>query len=80
MNNTKLYRSGTDKMIAGVCGGLGEYFAIDSTVLRLLCALVIVFTGFFPGGIVYIVAALVMPIAPTASTTPPAEPPATPSV
>ncbi len=66
MNNTKLYRSGTDKMIAGVCGGLGEYFAIDSTVLRLLCALVIVFTGFFPGGIVYIVAALVMPMSPTA--------------
>ena len=37
-NNTppkKLYRSAKDKMIGGVCGGLGEYFNIDSTIVRL---------------------------------------------
>ena len=36
-NNTpkKLYRSSTDKKIAGVCGGLGEYFNIDPTLVRL---------------------------------------------
>ncbi|HZX47134.1 MAG TPA: PspC domain-containing protein [Clostridia bacterium] len=31
----KLYRSQTDKMIAGVCGGIAEYFGIDSTLVRL---------------------------------------------
>jgi phage shock protein C len=69
--NKKLYRSTTDKMLAGVCGGVAEYVSIDSTVLRLLWALVVVFTGFVPGILVYIVAAIVMPIAPTATPTPP---------
>jgi len=32
----KLYRSREDRMIAGVCGGLGEYFAVDPTLIRLL--------------------------------------------
>lgn len=62
MNDKKLYRSSTDKMLTGVCGGLGEYFVMDSTVIRLVWALVVVFTGFVPGILVYIVAAIVMPI------------------
>jgi phage shock protein C len=69
MQTKKLYRSSTDKMITGVCGGLGEYLDIDSTVLRLLSALVIVFSGVFPGVLVYILAALIMPLQPTASVT-----------
>lgn len=32
----KLYRSREDRMIAGVCGGLGEYFEVDPTLIRLL--------------------------------------------
>ncbi len=60
----KLYRSQTDKMIAGACGGLAEYFEIDSTLLRLVWALIVVFTGFAPGVVVYIVAALIMPLRP----------------
>ncbi|MFZ2497350.1 MAG: PspC domain-containing protein [Methanosarcina sp.] len=32
----KLYRSKSDRIIAGVCGGLGEYFQIDPTIVRLL--------------------------------------------
>lgn len=36
-----LVKSSTDKMISGVCGGIGEYFGISSTVVRLL----FVFTG-----------------------------------
>lgn len=32
----KLYRSNKDRMIAGVCGGLGDYFKVDPTVIRLL--------------------------------------------
>src|SRR6185437_9394478 len=31
----RIYRSRTDHMLSGVCGGLGQYFAIDSTVIRL---------------------------------------------
>ena len=35
MNNKKLYRSETDKMLGGVCAGLGQYLGIDPTILRL---------------------------------------------
>lgn len=69
MPTKKLYRSSSDKMLSGVCGGLGEYFDIDPTVLRLLSALVIVCTGFFPGVLVYILAALIMPLQPSAIVT-----------
>lgn len=66
MNNKKLYRSSKDVMIAGVCGGISEYTGMDATVLRLLWVLVVIFTGFFPGILAYIVAAIVMPLEPTA--------------
>ncbi|MBQ8956888.1 MAG: PspC domain-containing protein [Bacteroidales bacterium] len=36
MNNKKLYRSMADKKLCGVCGGLGEYFEVDPTLIRLL--------------------------------------------
>ena len=78
MENKKLYRSSTDKVIAGVCGGLGEYLDIDPTVLRLLSALVIVFSGLFPGALVYLLAALIMPVKPS-DTVPAAEKTETPS-
>lgn len=48
-------------MLAGICGGLGEYFEIDATVLRLLWLLIVVFTGVFPGVLAYIVAIFVIP-------------------
>ena len=57
----KLYRSNTDKILAGVCGGLAEYLAVDPTVVRLL-AVLSVFTSV--GIIAYIVAALVIPLPP----------------
>src|SRR5699024_2449588 len=56
----KLYRSVDDRMLAGVCGGLGEYFNIDSTIIRLA----VVVAGLFSLGVilfVYIVAALIIP-------------------
>ncbi|MEK9156938.1 MAG: PspC domain-containing protein [Patescibacteria group bacterium] len=77
MNDKKLYRSSTDKMLTGVCGGIGEYFEMDSTVIRLVWALVVVFTGFVPGLVVYILAAVVMPMNPgavSASTSIPVPP------
>lgn len=55
----KLYRSRTDKKIAGVCGGIGQYFGIDSTVIRLAFVLFCLAGG--SGLLVYIIAAIVMP-------------------
>lgn len=45
-NNTKkFYRSRVDRKIGGVCGGLGEYFGIDPTLVRLLFVLGLLFVG-----------------------------------
>ena len=55
----KLYRSNTDKKIAGVCGGIAEYLGIDSTIIRLLLVLAVLFAGV--GILAYIIAAIVMP-------------------
>lgn len=57
--NKKLYRSNEEKMICGVCGGLGEYFNIDPTIIRLCWAL---FACTGAGLIVYFVAALIIPL------------------
>lgn len=56
-----LYKSKTNKIFSGVVGGLGEYFNIDPTFLRLIWLLVVVFTGFFPGILTYIIACLIIP-------------------
>ena len=58
MEPKRLYRSDTDKMLFGVCGGLGDYFNVDSTILRLLWA---IFTCMGPGVIAYLVAAVIIP-------------------
>ena len=57
----RLYRSKKERMIAGVCGGLGEYFKVDPTLIRLLWVVVTVFTGFILGIIAYIIAWIIMP-------------------
>jgi len=61
MTNKRLYRSGKNKILAGVFGGLGEYFNIDPVVLRLFWVLLVVFTGFVPGIIAYILAIIIVP-------------------
>lgn len=58
MNGKKLYKSRSDRMIAGVCGGIGEYFNIDPTVVRVATA-ILFFSGV--GLPAYIVAAIIMP-------------------
>lgn len=55
----RLYRSNTDKMICGVCGGIAEYFDIDPTLVRL--AWVLFCAVGFSGVIAYIIAAIVIP-------------------
>ncbi len=59
----KLYRSNTNRMICGVCGGLAEYFSIDPTIVRLVWAIVTLF-GVVPGVVGYIVAAVIIPQSP----------------
>lgn len=54
----KLYKSQADKKLCGVCGGLAEYFGIDSTLVRLAVVLITLIWG--AGLIAYIIAALVM--------------------
>jgi phage shock protein C len=61
MESKKLYRSNTDKMLAGVCGGLAQYFGIDSTIVRLIFAL-LVFFGVGSGIVLYVILALIMPL------------------
>lgn len=55
----KLYKSQTDKKLCGVCGGIAEYLDIDSTIVRLIWAVLILCCG--TGVLAYIIAALVMP-------------------
>ena len=55
----KLYKSNTDKKLCGVCGGIAEYLNMDSTIVRLILVLAVLFAGC--GVLAYIIAALVMP-------------------
>lgn len=56
----KLVRS-TDKKICGVCAGVAEFFGIDVTVMRVIYALLTVFSAAFPGVVLYIILAIIMP-------------------
>ena len=62
MNNNykSLTRSTSNRMIAGVCAGLGEYLGIDPTIIRLLVVLAF-FTGFGGIVIVYLIMAIIVP-------------------
>ena len=57
----KLYKSKNQKMLSGVCGGIAQYFNIDPTIIRMIWALVSVFSAAFPGIIVYIICAIIIP-------------------
>ncbi|OHB14091.1 MAG: PspC domain-containing protein [Candidatus Zambryskibacteria bacterium RIFCSPLOWO2_12_FULL_45_14] len=61
METKRLYRSHTNKVLAGVCGGLGEYFGIDPVLIRLFWLLVVIFSGVVPGIIAYIFAIFIVP-------------------
>ena len=58
----KLYRSRTERWLAGVCGGLGTYFGIDPTLVRVL--LVILALTFGSGFLIYLVLWLIIPLEP----------------
>lgn len=58
----RLYRSRRDRMIAGVCGGLADYFQVDPSVVRLIFVLFLLLGG--SACLVYLVMWLVVPLAP----------------
>lgn len=62
----KLYRSNTERMISGVCGGLAEYFDIDPTVVRLIFVAATLLGG--PGLLAYIILLILMPNKPVEET------------
>jgi phage shock protein C len=57
----RLYLSDKDKKLFGVCGGMAEYFQVDSTLIRLLWVIFAIVTAIIPGIIAYIIAAMIMP-------------------
>lgn len=61
----KLYRSRKNRVFAGIIGGLAEYFDKDVVLLRLIAIIFLVFTGFFPFGLIYLIAILIIPEAPS---------------
>ena len=61
MSTRKLRKTPNDKMVAGVCGGIAEYFGIDSTLVRVGYVILSVLSTGFPGLLVYIILAFVMP-------------------
>lgn len=68
MTTKRYYRSRTDKVLSGVCGGLANYFNIDATLVRVAYAILTVVTGFVVGLVAYVVLALVAPEEPAPST------------
>jgi phage shock protein C len=61
----KLYRSRSDHYLAGICGGLGDYLEIDSTVIRLLFIFLWIMTGIVPLTIAYVISIWIIPLQPS---------------
>ena len=61
MSTGKLTKSSHDRVIAGVCGGIANYFDVDPTLVRVGYVLLSIFSAAFPGLLVYIILAIVMP-------------------
>lgn len=55
----KLYRSRVNRKLAGVCGGIAEYFDVDPTVIRLVFVIAVIFAGC--GLLAYLIAWIIMP-------------------
>jgi phage shock protein C len=64
MTMRKIYRSKKDKMIAGICGGLGEMFEIDPTLIRLGLVFIGLVTGVLPFIIAYVMGWIIIPVNP----------------
>jgi phage shock protein C len=56
----KLYRS-SNRIMAGVCGGIAEYFDVDPTLIRVVYLILSLFSAGFPGLLLYIILMILMP-------------------
>jgi phage shock protein C len=72
----KLYRSRDDRFVAGVLGGVADWMGADSSIVRIVFALLALFTAVFPAVVLYVLAALVVPEEPPDRTTEDVPPPA----
>ncbi len=61
----KLYRSSKDRKIAGICGGLGEYFSVDPTLIRLAFVFIALITAIIPMIVAYVIGWIIIPQAPS---------------
>ncbi len=61
----RLFRARFDRILFGVCGGIGSYLRVDSTVIRFLAIVLTIFTFFVPLILAYLVAAMIIPLEPT---------------
>ena len=66
----RLYRSQTDKQIAGIFGGVSEIFEIDPSLLRLLFVFLGIATGVFPLLITYLIGWMIIPKSPAGEKSP----------
>jgi len=66
MEPKRLYRSTTNRKIAGVCGGMGDYFDTDPTVIRIIAVVLLFVTGLVPLFLAYLVLWVVIPERPAA--------------
>ncbi len=57
-----LRRSRDDALFAGVCGGLGAHYGLDPVKIRIVYALLTLFSGFFPGIVIYLVLWFIIPL------------------
>lgn len=61
METNKKLRKSADKMVAGVCAGIADYFSIDPALVRVAYAALSVFSAGFPGILLYIIMCIIMP-------------------
>jgi phage shock protein C len=63
MEHKKLYRSRKQRIVAGVCGGIAEYFNVDATIIRLILVILLL-PGGLPGVVPYVIMWVIVPEAP----------------
>jgi phage shock protein C len=61
----RMYRSRDDRMLAGICGGAGEVYAVDPTLIRLGLVFLALATGILPAVVTYIIGWIIIPLGPS---------------
>jgi phage shock protein C len=57
----QLYRSDSNKVCAGVMGGVAEYYSVDPVIVRLVAVFIIIVTGIVPLALIYLLSVIVIP-------------------